>query len=233
MASMSLVVRWLEESYEYVKGMVPGLIREAGFIRAEETGHYTTAFGTLVLIRAVKLGRRAGQIERGAGHHECGRRLRNRVMGSALRDRRLAVLFGLAVVANYPWEQAQFHLYVLPGGAEVEWWMCAAASVADGLVVLLIVQIGRLVIGQPDWYLRPGARGYAVLLLSGAVVSTVIEWSTIHVGKWWAYSPRIPLIPVLNIEVAPLVQMLVLPPLIVTLLAWCHWKMMGREPCDG
>ncbi len=154
-------------------------------------------------------------------------------MGSALRDRRLAVLFGLAVVANYPWERAQSHLYVLPGGAEVEWWMCAAASVGDGLVVLLIVQISRLVIGQRDWYLQPGVRGYAVLLLSGAVVSTVIEWSTIHVGQWWAYSPRMPLIPVLNIGVAPLVQMLVLPPLIVTLLAWWHRKMMGREPCDG
>ncbi len=55
MASVSLVVRWLEEAYEHIKGMVPGLIREAGFIRAEETGHYTTAFGTLVLIRAAKL----------------------------------------------------------------------------------------------------------------------------------------------------------------------------------
>ncbi len=145
-------------------------------------------------------------------------------MGSGLRDRRLTVLFGLAVTVNYPWERAQSRLYVLPDGAEVDWWMCAAASVADGLVVLLIVQIGKLVIGQPDWYLRPSARGYVVLLLSGAVVSAVIEWSTIHVGQWWAYSPRMPLIPVLNIGVAPLAQMLVLPPLIVALLAWWWGK---------
>ncbi len=34
--------------------MVPGLIHDAGFIHVEETGRYTTAFGTLVLIRAVK-----------------------------------------------------------------------------------------------------------------------------------------------------------------------------------
>ena len=54
MACVSLVVRWLEEAYEHVKGMVPGLIREAGFTHVEETGRYTTAFGTLVLIRAVK-----------------------------------------------------------------------------------------------------------------------------------------------------------------------------------
>jgi len=54
MACVSLIVRWLEEAYEHVKGMVPGLIREAGFTHVEETGRYTTAFGTLVLIRAVK-----------------------------------------------------------------------------------------------------------------------------------------------------------------------------------
>lgn len=54
MACVSLIVRWLEEAYEHVKGMVPGLIRDAGFTHMEETGRYTTAFGTLVLTRAVK-----------------------------------------------------------------------------------------------------------------------------------------------------------------------------------
>ncbi len=151
-------------------------------------------------------------------------------MGSTLLDRRLIVLFSLAVVVNYPWERAQSGLYVLPGGAEVDWWMCAVASVADGLVVLLIFQISQLVIGRRDWYLLPGASGYGVLLLSGAVVSTAIEWSTIYVAKWWAYSPRMPLIPWLNIGLAPLAQMLLLPPLIVTLLAWWHNKEKIREP---
>lgn len=65
MACVSLVVRWLEEAYEHVKGMVPGLIREAGFAHVEETGRYRTAFGTLVLIRAVKPEGDADGIERG------------------------------------------------------------------------------------------------------------------------------------------------------------------------
>lgn len=146
-------------------------------------------------------------------------------MHSLRLDRRLTVLFGLAVVVNYPWERAQSRLYVLPGGADVHWWICAAASVVDGLVVLLLSWIGKLVIGQRDWYLQPGVRGYAVLLLSGAVVSVAVEWMTIYGTRWWAYSPHMPLVPGLNIGLAPLAQMLVLPPVIFTLLAWWHRKM--------
>ncbi len=136
----------------------------------------------------------------------------------------LGQLFVMAVLVNYPWERAQSRLYVLPGGAEVEWWMCATASVADGLLVLLIFWIGKLVIGDRDWYLRPGARGYAVLLLSGAVIGAVVEWSTIYAAHWWDYSPQMPRVPGLNIGMAPLAQMLVLPPLVVSLLAWWYRK---------
>lgn len=146
-------------------------------------------------------------------------------MWSHMRDRRLTVLFGLAVVVNYPWEWAQSRLYVLPGGADVHWWMCAGASVADALLVLVIFWICRLVIGRHDWYLRPGVRGYAILLLSGAVASVVIEWITIHGVQWWAYSSDMPLVPGLHTGLTPVAQMLVLPPLIFTLLAWWHRKM--------
>lgn len=65
MTCVSLLVRWLEEAYEHVTGMVPGLIREAGSTHVEETGRYTTAFGTLVLIRTVKPEEGASELERG------------------------------------------------------------------------------------------------------------------------------------------------------------------------
>jgi hypothetical protein len=144
-------------------------------------------------------------------------------MWSHLLNRRLTVLFSLAVIVNYPWEWAQSRLYVLPNGADVHWWMCAAASVADGLVVLLIFWIGWLVIGQRDWYRWPGVRGYTVLLLAGAVMSVAVEWIAIYGAQWWTYSPHMPLIPGLNVGLAPVAQMLMLPPLIFHLLArWHH-----------
>ena len=54
MACVSLIVRWLEEADEHVKGLVAELVHDAGLTPMEETGWYPTAFGTLGLIRAVK-----------------------------------------------------------------------------------------------------------------------------------------------------------------------------------
>lgn len=65
MACVSLIVRWLEEADGHVKGLVAGLFHDAGLTPMEETGRYTTAFGTLVLIRAVKPKGGAGSSERG------------------------------------------------------------------------------------------------------------------------------------------------------------------------
>jgi len=134
----------------------------------------------------------------------------------------------MAVVANYPWEQAQSRLYIGVDGNDIAWWMCAAASIADGLLLLLLVRIGCAVTGRPDWYLQPGRSGYAGLLLSGAIVSVVVERMMISTAQWWTYSASMPLVPGLGVGVAPLAQMLVLPPLIVALRAWWYRRMVGK-----
>ncbi|MBI1802614.1 MAG: methyltransferase domain-containing protein [Chloroflexi bacterium] len=49
---ISLVMRRLEETTDNIKGLLPQMMREAGFARVAETAHYTTAFGMLALYRA-------------------------------------------------------------------------------------------------------------------------------------------------------------------------------------
>jgi 2-polyprenyl-3-methyl-5-hydroxy-6-metoxy-1,4-benzoquinol methylase len=54
MVTVSLIVRWFEEAADNMKGLLPELLREAGFDGVEETARYSTAFGTLSLLKAVK-----------------------------------------------------------------------------------------------------------------------------------------------------------------------------------
>jgi len=51
---ISLVIRCLEETSDNVKGLLPEMLRNAGFDQVEETARYMTIFGTLALYRARK-----------------------------------------------------------------------------------------------------------------------------------------------------------------------------------
>ena len=48
------LMRRLEHAAENLAGLLPGMLIEAGFEDVEQTAHYTTVFGTLVLMRGRK-----------------------------------------------------------------------------------------------------------------------------------------------------------------------------------
>lgn len=54
MFAVSLIVQRLEEVADNMKGLLPELIREAGFDGVEETARYSAAFGTLSLLKAAQ-----------------------------------------------------------------------------------------------------------------------------------------------------------------------------------
>lgn len=139
--------------------------------------------------------------------------------GAVSRIRQIATVFVVAVVLNYPWERVQPQLYVGPNGAAIAPWLCVAASLVDGLFMSLLLWVGLVLWGDHAWVLHPGVRGYLLMLISGVVVSVGVEWTTVYLMHLWTYSERMPLVPGLRIGVAPLAQMLVLPPLIFSLVA--------------
>lgn len=128
-------------------------------------------------------------------------------------------LFVVAVLINYVWEIVQAPLYVGMENFNLVWWHCGLAALGDGLLVLLIYGVGWGVLRRRDWFVRPGIAGYAVMLAAGLMISVGIEWLAVFVAKRWAYTARMPLVPLINVGLAPVAQMLVLPPLIFAILA--------------
>ena len=143
----------------------------------------------------------------------------------------LATIFVVAVLFNYPWELAQSPLYVGMDNLSAAWWHCFVASLGDGLLVLCIFATGWAALRQREWFMHPGVRGCAVMLTLGLVIGVSIEWVAVHVAQRWAYTSQMPLVPGLGIGVVPIMQMLVLPPLIFRVVAAWRSRTVARHSC--
>lgn len=124
------------------------------------------------------------------------------------------LVYVIAVAFNYAWELAQSPLFT-PGSHEANVWLdCFIASLGDGVMVLLLFGSGWLAFGHRDWFVRPGARGYASLLTAGAALALAVEWVAVHLLQRWTYSEAMPRLPGLDVGVVPVLQMMLLPPFI-------------------
>ena len=143
---------------------------------------------------------------------------------SSLKRRILTCIFVVAALVNAPWEVAQSGLYVGQDGGSISWWHCAFMGLGDGVLVLGIFFIGRIVLGCWEWFEHPGVRGYATMVISGLAISVATEWMMVYVAHRWGYRESMPLISGLGVGIAPVAQMLILPPLVFWVVGkWhCH-----------
>lgn len=126
--------------------------------------------------------------------------------------------FGIAVALNYPWEMAQPFLYAGMPPLNIRWWHCFVASLGDGVLVLAIFAVVWMAARRHDWSVRLGAGGYVVMFATGFVVAVGVELLALREGRW-IYAPTMPLLPWPRVGIVPVVQMLVLPPVIFRMAA--------------
>ena len=68
-----------------------------------------------------------------------------------------------------------------------------------------------MVFRTPAWYIAPGSRGWAFVLVSGLLIAIIIEYLAVRVSGVWSYSARMPLVPGLRVGLTPLLQTVLLP----------------------
>ena len=89
-----------------------------------------------------------------------------------------------------------------------------------GFIVLMIFGVGWLALRRMDWFVRPGVAGYALMFATGLVIAVIIEWGAVYVLDRWRYTASMPILPGLGVGLSPVLQMLLLPPVIFKLTAW-------------
>lgn len=133
---------------------------------------------------------------------------------------RLAALFVISVLLNFPWEVAQMPLYVEEGSWFDFALHCIIPSLGDGLIVMLIFGVGWAVRGRSDWTDQPGWAAYALMLMTGFSVAVIVEWVGFYGLNRWSYTASMPVLPGLGVGVVPVLQMLILPPFIFKMTGW-------------
>ncbi len=124
-----------------------------------------------------------------------------------------------ALLLNFPWEFLQVPLF--ESMAEAPHWQaiksCSRATLGDGAIMLVAFWAVAAVRGSRAWIARPDAAGVGLLVTIGVLVTAVIE-RLAQAGLWmnsWTYSAAMPVVPGIGIGLSPLLQWIVLPPLVV------------------
>jgi hypothetical protein len=128
-------------------------------------------------------------------------------------------IFVVAVLFNYPWEVGQSSLYAGMDNVGAMLWHCLPPSLGDGLLVLLIYGVGCVVLQRRDWFFQPGIIGHLLTLSAGLVIGVAIELLAMHLLGRWEYTDRMPRLPLFNVGLVPVAQMLLLPSLIFRVVA--------------
>jgi hypothetical protein len=122
-----------------------------------------------------------------------------------------------AFLLNMVWEFAQVPLYGdLPSrGHWASIKLCARVTLGDAVIAVMAFWVVAALVASRRWITAPSAAQVACFVGIGFGITTALEGVAIHVQGRWAYAASMPIVPVLQIGLAPVLQWLILPPLVV------------------
>ena len=121
-----------------------------------------------------------------------------------------------AFLLNFVWEFWQVPFF--QGMPTAPHWeaikFCTRATVGDAAIALVAFWAVAATHSR-NWILHPSTRAIVSFTSVGLAITVVAEWVFTEVFERWAYAASMPILPVLGTGVTPVLQWILLPPLIV------------------
>lgn len=134
-----------------------------------------------------------------------------------------------AFLLNYPWEFLQVPFFAEM--STMSHWeavrFCTRATLGDVPIALVAYWVVAALRRRRDWLRCPDVKAIAGFVAVGIVVTIGLEWHATELQQRWQYAEGMPTLPLLGTGLAPLLQWLVLPPLIV----WLARRQLLGERC--
>lgn len=132
---------------------------------------------------------------------------------------------------NLAWEYWQVPFF--RGMADQPHWegvkACTQATFGDAGISLAAFWITALLAGSRSWMLKPSRRDIAIFLGVGIATTIIFEELSTRVLQRWNYSDAMPRLPILGTGLLPLIQWLLIPPLVV----WFVRRQIGAPASGG
>ena len=136
--------------------------------------------------------------------------LQKRTDNRPVTFRLLFRLYTISYVLNTLWEVIQSPLYRIHSNNNNHLLFCLLAAIADAIMTVLLYFSFVQIYKNLFWFKKPGYDKLFLLVLtggSGALLSELIHISL----KQWSYKQSMPLIPLLNVGLVPVLQFILLP----------------------
>lgn len=160
-------------------------------------------------------------------HSDAGIDMSHRSWLSAIR-RYMAFI----ALANLVWEFAQLPLYTLWLTATPKEMIFAAVHCTGGdvLIALASLMLALVVVGPTGWPNEGRRPVLALSLLIGVGYTIFSEWLNIEVRQVWDYRNIMPVVPLIETGLSPLLQWIVIP---VAASLWAFRSIPYHESQEG
>jgi hypothetical protein len=135
---------------------------------------------------------------------------------------------------NLAWEVWQGPFF--QGMADQPYWLgvkaCTQTTFGDAGIALAAFWVTAFFATTRSWIMQPSRSDIAIFIGVGLVATIIFESLAIGVLERWAYSDAMPRLPVIGTGLLPLLQWLVIPPLVL----WFVRRQIAsgyREQSDG
>jgi hypothetical protein len=121
----------------------------------------------------------------------------------------------LAFALNLTWEIAHVRLYTTwaAGDGMSVAWALLHCSLGDVVIALAMFALAGIVLGRADWPASRPWTGGAIVVIGAMAFTAWSEWYNVYRAGNWGYTANMPMI--FGIGLSPLLQWLILPPVMV------------------
>lgn len=142
---------------------------------------------------------------------------------------RIGLWAALAFALNLAWEIAQARLYALWSEAESSAiaWALFHCTLGDVMIAVAIYALAGVALRRADWPATHPLAGGVIAVIGAVAFTAWSEWYNVYRAGSWSYTASMPLI--FGIGLSPLLQWLILPPLLVLAYRKLAPELAGRK----